>query len=365
MPEADDDRDERSSDEAFGRPGARLDRQAPYFRGFFFTLGVLTALVLGSAVQDAASALTLVLIATVLAVGLDPVVAFLVRRGLSRSLAVTAVAVGALVFVAVLVITIGGVLRTQVVTFIDDAPRLLDDLRRNRTVAQLDRKFHIISTVEDKIKNPGFAQSTFDTVFQAGLTAANAIVNTVVVFILTVYFLSALPQLKRAGYSLAPASRRARIGKLGDEILRRVGGFVIGAVLVALMAGSVTLVFTLSVGLGAYALPLAVLVALLDLVPLVGAILGASIVCLVGFATSLPVGITCVIFYVVYELIEGYVVYPRVMRATVDVPEYVTIVAVLVGGAVAGIVGALLALPTAAAVLLLVREVWVRRQDAV
>lgn len=349
----------------FGRPGAPLDRQAPFFRGFFFTLGVLVALVLGFAVRDAASALTLVLIATVLAVGLDPIVAVLIRRGLSRTVAVTIVAVGALVFVAILVVTIGGVLRTQVVTFIDDAPRLLDDLRRNRTVAQLDRKFHLISTIESKIKNPDFAQSTFDTVFQAGLSAANAVVNTIVVFILTVYFLSALPQLKRAGYSLAPASRRERVGKLGDEILHRVGGFVVGAVLVALMAGTVTLIFTLIVGLGDYALPLAVLVALLDLVPLVGAIAGASIVCLVGFATSLPVGIACVVFYLIYELVEGYVVYPRVMRSTVDVPEYLTIVAVLVGGAVAGIVGALLALPTAAAVLLLVREVWVRKQDEV
>lgn len=365
MPDAKEGPTGEPSDEDFGRPGTPLDRHAPFFRGFFFTLGVLTALVVGFAVRDATSALTLVLIATVLAVGLDPIVSFLMRRGLSRSLAVTVVAVGALVFVAVLVITIGGVLRTQVVTFIDDAPKLLDDLRRNRTVAQLDRKFHLISTIESKIKKPDFAQSTFDTVFQAGLTAATAVVNTVVVFILTVYFLSALPQLKRAGFSLAPASRRGRVSRLGDEILRRVGGFVIGAVLVALMAGTVTLIFTLIVGLGSYALPLAVLVALLDLVPLVGAILGASVVCLVGFATSLPVGITCVIFYVVYELIEGYVVYPRVMRSTVDVPEYVTIVAVLIGGAVAGIVGALLALPTAAAVLLLVREVWVRRQDEV
>jgi predicted PurR-regulated permease PerM len=105
-------------------------------------------------------------------------------------------------------------------------------------------------------------------------------------------------------------------------------------------------------------------VALLDLLPLVGAILGATIVSLVGLATSLPVGAACIIFYLIYEPLEGYVIYPRVMRSSVDVPEYVTIVAVLIGGAVAGMVGALLALPTAAAILLLVREVWVRSQDA-
>ena len=105
------------------------------------------------------------------------------------------------------------------------------------------------------------------------------------------------------------------------------------------------------------------MVALLDLVPLVGSILGASIVSIVGFANSLPIGIACVVFYVIYETLEGYVIYPRVMRSSVDVPEYVTIIAVLVGGAVGGIVGALLALPIGAAILLLIREVWVRRQD--
>jgi predicted PurR-regulated permease PerM len=118
------------------------------------------------------------------------------------------------------------------------------------------------------------------------------------------------------------------------------------------------------VGLGEYALALGLLVALLDLLPLVGAILGAAIVCLVGFATSVPVGIACVVFYGIYEVLEGYVIYPRVMRSSVDIPEYVTIVAVLIGGAVGGVVGALLALPVAAAIVLLTREVWMRRQDA-
>ena len=106
-----------------------------------------------------------------------------------------------------------------------------------------------------------------------------------------------------------------------------------------------------------------VLVAMLDLVPIVGSVTGATVVCVVCLATSLDVGIAAVIFYVIYELAEGYAIYPRVMRSSVDVPEYVTIIAVLAGGALGGVVGALLALPIAAAVLLLAREVWVRRQD--
>jgi predicted PurR-regulated permease PerM len=347
----------------YGRQGRRFSHDAPFYRGFVGALGVLTALVLASAVRDAASVLTLVLIAAFLAVGLNPSVEFATRRGIKRGWAVFAVAITVLVAVSGIVLVVGGALRSQIVSFIDDAPHLLDELRRHKSIARLDSKYHIIASLQDKVQSPDFAQTAFSGIFDAGLTALNALVNAVIVFILTVYFLGALPRIKGALYSLAPASRRERVEKLGDEILRRVGGYVAGATLVALLAGTVTLIFLFSVGLGEYALPLALMVALLDLVPLVGAILGATIVSIIGLATSLPVGIACIIFYLIYETIEGYVVYPRVMRSSVDVPEYVTIIAVLIGGAVAGVVGALLALPIAAAVLLIVREVWVRRQE--
>ena len=116
-------------------------------------------------------------------------------------------------------------------------------------------------------------------------------------------------------------------------------------------------------GLGQYALPLALFVALLDLVPLVGSVTGATVVTIICLATSLDVGIAAAIFYLIYEPLEGYVIYPKVMRSSIDVPEYVTVIAVLAGGALDGIIGALLALPLAAALLLLIREVWIRRQN--
>jgi predicted PurR-regulated permease PerM len=347
----------------YGPQGPKFSRSAPFLRGFIGTLGVLGAVLVGFAVREAASALTLIAIAGFLAVGLDPVVEIAVRRGVKRGVAVLVIALAVLGVLTAFAIILGGALRTQVTSLIDHAPALLEDLRRNRTVAHLDAKYHVISALEDRLRSPDFATSTFGGIFQAGLSVLNAVVGLVIVAILTLYFLSDLPRLKRVAYSLAPASRRERVAKLGDEIIRRVGRYVVGSAMVALIAGTVTLVFLFCVGLGEYALPLALLVALLDLVPMVGAIIGAASVCIVGLATSLPVGITCIVFYLVYETLEGYVIYPRVMRSSVDVPEYVTIVAVLVGGAVAGIVGALLALPTAAAVLLIVREVWVRRQD--
>jgi len=348
----------------YGEPGKPLSRTSALYRGFLGAIGVLLAVALGLAVREAASVLELVLIAAFLAVGFNPIVEVLIRRGVRRGWAVLAVAILVLGAVALVVYVILGVLRDQLIAFVDDAPHLLADLKKHKSIAQLDQHFHVISALQDKLKSPQVAEQTFDGIFNAGLSVFRAVVDVVVVFVLTLYFLSALPQLKRALYSLAPRSRRERVDQLGDEILRRVGRYVIGAFLVALLAGTVSFLFLVSVGLSAYALPLATLVALLDLVPLVGSITGAGIVTIVGFANSLPIGIACLVFYVIYETLEGYVIYPRVMRSSVDVPEYVTIIAVLLGGAIGGVVGALLALPLAAAILLLVREVWVRRQDA-
>jgi predicted PurR-regulated permease PerM len=349
--------------EPLGRPGPPLSREAPFIRGFLAGLGVLAVVVVGLMLQEAADALVLVVIAAFLAVGLDPLVGFFARRGVRRGRAVAGVAVGMVTLLGAVVFVIGDALRTQVERFLDHAPQLVEDLRRNRSIARLDAKYHVLTQLEHKLSGAELGKTAFGGLFHVGVSVVNALVSTVVVFVLTVYFLADLPRIKRALYALAPASRRTRVAKLGDEIFRRVGGYVVGATLTALIAGTVTFVLLLSVGLGEFALPLALAVALLDLVPLVGSLIGAAVVTLVGFATSLPVGVTCLIVYLIYEPIEGYVIYPRFMRSSVQVPEYVTIVAVLVGGAVGGIVGALLALPLAAALLLLVREVWVRRQD--
>ena len=349
--------------ESFGVPGPPLSRTASFYRGFMGTLGVLSAIAVGLALREASAVLELVLVAVFLAVGLNPIVELAIRRGMRRSWAVLIVAVLFVGVVTLVVITVGGVLRSQLLHLIDDAPRLLGDLRHNRTMANLDRKYHIITDLQKKIAAPNFAQDTFGGIFNVGLSVLNAVISVLIVFVLTLYFLASLPTLKRAIYALAPESRRERIGHLGDEILRRVGRYVIGAFLVALLAGTMTLIFLFSVGLGKYALPLALLVALLDLVPLVGSITGAGVVTIVAVANGLSTGLASLIFYAIYETLEGYVIYPRVMRSSIDVPEYVTIVAVLLGGAIGGVLGALLALPLAAALLLLVREVWVRRQD--
>ncbi|MEO6886144.1 MAG: AI-2E family transporter [Jatrophihabitantaceae bacterium] len=348
----------------FGVPGRPVSRSSAFYRGFVGALGVLAALALGMALKEIGSVITLVVVSAFLAVGLNPIVELMIRHGVRRRWAVAIVAVSGLVAFALILVVLVGAVRDQVSNFVDDVPHLIDDLRGHKSIRHLDEKYHLLTNLQAKLESPNLVDKLFGGVFEFGVSGLGALLNAVIIYVMTVYFLAALPQLKRSMYSLVPASRRERVGRLGDEILHRVGGYVIGAALVALLAGTLSYILLWCVGLGHYALPLALFVAVLDLVPLVGSVTGAGVVCLVALATSLNAGIACVLFYLIYEPLEGYVIYPRVMRSSVDVPEIVTIIAVLVGGALAGIVGALLALPIAAAVLLLVREVWVRRQDA-
>jgi predicted PurR-regulated permease PerM len=318
---------------------------------------------LGLAVHQVRGALVLIVVSMFLAVGLNPLVEWFMHRGLGRPWAVFVVALCVLGFVTLFLVALVPVLRDQITALIDNVPGWLDDLRRNKSVQNLDDKYDIIDTLKSKVQSADFAQTAFGSVFTVGLAVLNALFNAFLIFVLTLYFLAALPTIKRATYSLAPASRRGRVTALGDEILRSVGGYVSGVFVVATCAGVSSFIFLEVVGLGQYAVALALVVAILDFIPLIGATLGAIVVTLIGLATSIPIGIVCIIFFVIYQQVENYVIYPRVMRSSVDVPGVVTVIAVLVGGSLMGVVGAMLAIPTAAAFLLLIREVWVRKQD--
>jgi predicted PurR-regulated permease PerM len=358
-----DDEPDHDSADPFGTPGDPISRHSPFFMGFFGGIGLLVAIVLGLAVHEVRSALVLIVVSMFLAVGLNPLVEWFMHRGFRRPWAVSAVALCVLGFVTLFLVALVPVLRDQITALIDAVPGWLDDLRRNKSVQDLDQKYDIIDTLKSKIQSADFAQTAFGSVFTVGLAVLNALFNAFLIFVLTLYFLAALPTIKRAAYSLAPATRRERVAFLGDEILRSVGGYVSGVFVVATCAGVSSFIFLELVGLGDYAVALALVVALLDFIPLIGATLGAIVVTIIGLANSVPIAIACVVFFVAYQQVENYVIYPRVMRSSVDVPGVVTVIAVLLGGSLMGVVGAMLAIPTAAAMLLLVREVWVRQQD--
>jgi len=189
------------------------------------------------------------------------------------------------------------------------------------------------------------------------------VVSVFTVLVLTLYFLSSLPTIKRAAYAMVPASRRPRVAILAEEIMRRVGSYAIGQVLVATINACCSYLMMKIVGIP-YAAVLAVVVGLLGLIPMVGATLGALVVALVALFGDPVRALIALTYFLVYQQIENYLISPRIMQRTVSVPGAVTIIAAMVGGALAGVLGALLAIPTAAGLLLLYEEVLVPRQAA-
>jgi predicted PurR-regulated permease PerM len=186
--------------------------------------------------------------------------------------------------------------------------------------------------------------------------------SMVIVLVLSIYFLAGLPQIKVFAYQLVPHSRRPRVILIGDEILAKVGGYVLGNFITSVIAGLGTYLWLLAFGIP-YPLLLGMFVALLDLIPVIGSTVGGAVVTLVALTVSLPVALATLAFYVGYRLAEDYLIVPRVIGRTVQVPAILSLVAVLIGGVLLGIVGALIAIPVAAAVRLLLREIAIRRLD--
>lgn len=345
-----------------GEPGRPL-RHSPFVVGFFGGLGLLTAYWLFQQVVHVGNIVMMVVVAMFLAAGLNPLTEWFERRGLRRSWAVLAVIVLVLAGIAGFVAAIVPVISEQVAALTRNAPGWLDMLLENERIQELNEDYDIVDKAKDYIADGDFAGKAFGGVLGFGLAVVNALFNAFVITVLTLYFLASLNTTKGALYQLAPASRRDRVTKLGDEVLRGIGGYVSGAFVVAVCASLCSLVFLPIVGLGDYAVALSFVVGLLSLIPMVGATIALVIVSAIGLTVSVGVGIACVVYYTAYQQVENYLIYPRVMQRSVDVPGSVTVVAALFGGALFGVVGALMAVPTAAAILLLTREVVIRRQD--
>lgn len=347
------------------RPGRKsLTDHSPFALGFFAAVGALVAYWLGGLILSISPILVLVVVAAFLAAGLNPLVEALGRRGLKRSWSVLVVTLVVLAAIALFLLALVPVITDQVRAIIDNAPGWFEALQQNRTIQRLEDRFDLLQRAQDFLQKGNFGSQVFGGVVGVGMAVLSALANAFVVTVLTLYFLASLPTIMGAAYRLAPESKRQRVSDLGNRIVANVGGYVSGAFIVAFCAGISSLVFLMVVGLGEYAVALAAVVALLDVIPMIGATIGAVIVTAIGFATDPKIGLACLIFYVVYQQVENYLIYPKVMSRSVDIPGSLIVVAALIGAALLGVVGALLAIPTAAAVLLVVREVVVPRLDA-
>ncbi|WP_238695336.1 AI-2E family transporter [Ornithinimicrobium flavum] len=347
------------------RPGS-LFSLSPFYVGFSGALGVLLAWLLVQNLTRLSSVLTVLAVALFLTLALNPLVEWLSRRGWSRPASVFLVFAGFLTVTGVAALTLLPGVVGQAISLVESAPAALEDLASMPWVVAMDEDYQVTQRVTAEVDQLLTDRTTWTALFGGVLGAAGwvagSLVGVVTSAILTLYLLATLPVVKEASYHLVPASRRPGVRRLAEEIMRRVGGYALGQATVATVNAVCSWLMMQVLDIP-YAAILAVSVGLLGLIPLVGATLGAVIVALAALTVSPTTTLVVLVYYVVYQQIENYWIVPRIMKRTVSVPGAVTVVAVLAGGTLLGVLGALVAIPVAAGLLLIYEEVLVPRQD--
>jgi predicted PurR-regulated permease PerM len=340
-------------------------RRSPFTLGLMAGLGLLLSYGLVHMLLELTQILTFVVVALFLALGLDPLVSHLISRGLRRGWAVFLVMVSLLLLVAFIGWLLVPTFVEQIGVLVDRTPGYLTDLERNHAVMQLDQRFHIVDRVQERAQsgiNGDTLTSVLGGVLGAGRAVVDGLVAVVTVLVLTLYLMVALPSVKAAAYKLVPHARRARVIFLGEEISRRVGGYVLGQTAVATINGVLTYIMLIVLQLP-FSAVLAVLAGLLALIPIVGTVVGGVIITLIALSAGWVTAAIALGYYIAYHVFEAYVLSPRIMHRAVDVPAVVVILAVLAGGTLLGVVGALIAIPVAAGLSLIYDQVLVPRQQ--
>lgn len=329
--------------------------------GMTAAFGVAVAYGLIEAAVRARSVLIIIGLALFIAVGLDPVVGWLVRHRVPRWAAVLTVIGGALAVAAAFLAAAIPPLTSETTALAHQIPHYLHSLQdRNSHLGKLNVKYHLQQRLSKLVTSGG--SSLIGGALGAGELVLSTASFILAVLVLSIYFLVGLPRIKVFAYQLVPHSRRPRVILISDEVLAKVGGYLLGNFITSAIAGLGTCLWMLALGIP-YPILLGMFVALADLIPVIGSTVGGAVVTLVALTVSLPVALATLAFYIGYRLAEDYLLVPRVMGRTVQVPAIVSLIAVLTGGVLLGIVGALVAIPIAAAIRLLLQEIAIRRLD--
>jgi predicted PurR-regulated permease PerM len=352
-----------SDEQPLGSPGRRFNRRSPFYIGLTASAGVAVTYGAVRILGSMSSVLVLIGVAFFLALGLEPAVSWFVNRKLPRWAATTLVFVIFLAMMGAFLAAAIPPLVQQAGELIKQAPHYIQQAQdHSSAIGRLNDRLHLQQRITDTINGSG--GSVLNDVVSAGSAVFGAVADSLIVIVLTVYFLVDMPRIRTNLYRLVPHTRRPRAILIGDEVFAKVGAYVLGNVLISVIAGAATFLWLMAFDVP-YPLLLGIFVALLDLVPVVGSTIAGVVVAAVALTVSLPICIGTTVFFVVFRLLEDYLLVPRIIGSAVKVPALITVVAVLIGGALLGIVGALVAIPIAAALLLLTQEVLYPRLDEV
>jgi predicted PurR-regulated permease PerM len=337
-------------------------------RAVLSVLGIaLAVFALIQLISQARQVITWVFIALFLALALNPLVDWLVRHGIRRR----ALAIG-VTYVAVLAVIAGigalfvPTLVGEVNDLVDATPGYVEDLTEGRgPLGFLERDYQIVERVRDAIEEGGASGilGISDTALALTRGIVTAVVATITIAVLTFFMLLEGATWLDRGVSLLPPRSQERWRSVAHQIYRTVGGYVTGALVIALLAGFSTAILLSALGVP-YAIALALLVAILDLIPLAGATIAAVLVTTVAFlSSSLAVGITVLVFFIVYQQVENHFLYPLIYSRTVQLSPLAILIAVLIGASLAGILGALAAIPVAGATQVVLVDMFRHRRE--
>ena len=301
-----------------------------------------------------------VLISVFLAVALSPPVNYL-ARSMKRGFAIAIVYIGLLLVPILLIALIVPPLITQGNNFADNVPQYADDVtefvQKNRRLRELNADYDITQKLQDEAaKLPDRLGGAAGTLRDIGFGIVNSLFALLTILVMTAFLLGSGKQWTDRIIASRPPEERQRLRRSLDHMSSAVSGYVAGALTIAVIAGTATFIVLTILGVP-FSGPLAVLAGLMSLIPLVGATIAAVLIGVVTLFEDFPTAtIIWTIWAIVYQQLENNLIQPQIQKRTVNVHPFITIVAVLFGGTLLGIMGAIAAIPIAASIQILVRE---------
>ncbi|XPP26597.1 MAG: AI-2E family transporter [Leucobacter sp.] len=342
---------------------------SPFKLGFIVTLGVLIALLVGSMVSQLSTIIMYVVGALFIALALDPPVRWLERKRVKRPLGIGIVFGSFILIIGAILAVVVPMIANQIGQLVRTAPTYFTDIANQPWYLTLEDRFgqfidfgELLKMAQDFVGNPENWAQVAGGVWQAGLGIANGLTAALIVLILSLYFLASLQATKRAFYSIVARSNRAQVIDITEQITKSVGGYVNGIVILALINSVLGFIMMTIVGVP-FAGLVAVGVFFLALIPLFGSVLATVLVALVALFESPTAAIIAAIYYLIYMQVEAYLLTPRIMNRVVSVPGALVVIGALAGGTLLGLLGALISIPVTAMVLMIIKQVWVPRQE--
>lgn len=340
----------------------------PFALGFLITLGGLTAFALGMAITDLVTIWIYVAFALFAALGLDPVVRRLERSRIPRAWGIVIVyGVFAILMLGVLWLIIPTVVK-QIAQFVRDLPSMVRDFQATELYAWIHERLgaqagDLVAQLQNFLSDPGNIATIGGGVLQVGATIATTISGIIIIIVLSLYFLASLDQIKQAFYRLWPARSRVFVGEMTEEITGSVGSYLGGMVVLAFFNSLMTFILFSILQLP-FPLLLAVVAFCITIIPLVGTVLFWVIGTVVALFASPIGGLIFAIAYLIYMQVEAYVLTPKVMNKAIAIPGSLVVIGAMVGGTLMGLLGALVAIPVTASILLIIKKVFIPKQDA-